>query len=46
LIADGNDRKDVMIRQIREVIAEDNRKDTIETSSVNSRPGVVPATVL
>src|SRR5438128_2094492 len=26
----GNDRKDVMIRQIREVIAEDNRKDIIE----------------
>jgi len=35
LIADmpaynGNDRKDVMIRQIQEVIAEENRKDIIE----------------
>lgn len=27
---DGRDRKDVMLRQIREVIAEENRKDIIE----------------
>src|SRR5581483_2019796 len=27
---DGNDRKDVMIRQIQEVIAEENRKEIIE----------------
>jgi DNA invertase Pin-like site-specific DNA recombinase len=27
---DGRDRKDVMLRQIREVIAQENRKDIIE----------------